>query len=171
MYKTIKNYDTIDSLIDVKLSSAVGVPGWNQEFSCSLSRVHDYIHSISGLPPSNMKNARVKLTLLFNDLAIIIRSDSTGTYRFINPLPVSLLPYESMQIIISVTVTDDRKDPFPYSNIIGTYSDSKVALDKYSVINMKIRSYENGKIKDDNFIIRDGIIIPDPPFARFSSHG
>jgi hypothetical protein len=154
----------------VPLSRANGRPDWDEPYSFSISRVYDYIHGIYGLPPSNLKDVKVELALSFNDLIVPIESDSDGVYKFIEPLPVSLLPYVDMKIQINTSILKDQdkiildSNKFPYSTITAQYSKSKIALDKNSIVKISIRSYEqlpnkNKIMVDLNATISNGTIV------------
>lgn len=140
----------------------------NTTYSYSIQRTYDYIHSISGLPPSNNKDFNVECALVFNDLMIPIESDANGIYKFIEPLPISLLPYSDTTIQIkTTTINPDLRNKlitYPYTNVTGQFNKSIVPLDKNSIIKIKIRSIEklqndkNYKTVDLNATIRDGTI-------------
>jgi len=125
-----------------------GTPGWNQDFSYALSRQYDYILAINGLPLNKTDCYITNFFLRFNDLSISIIPDSNGTYTFMDPLPVALLPYCDMRIeIITIIKNNDKtkfdeclnKEPY-YFQPIGIYRDSTTSFNIQEPVYITIKA-------------------------------
>jgi hypothetical protein len=145
---------TDDEYKIVNLSRASGEPWWNQQYSFSISRKYDYLYKLSGLPPPKyspipgltvLTNA---YTISFNDFLINIYPDDKGNYEFLEPLPVSLIPYADMRVNISnvVVPTDGQVqttyEKYPYTSLQGYYKQSPKPISITTPVDIKLRLYK-----------------------------
>jgi hypothetical protein len=153
---------TDDEYKIVNLSRASGEPWWNQEYSFSISRKYDYLYKLSGLPPpkySPIPGLTVwthTYTIGFNDFLINIYPDDKGNYEFLEPLPVSLIPYADMWVNINNVVmpTDGQiqtrgklipeleNHPYPYTTLQGYYKQSPKPISITAPVDIKLRLYK-----------------------------
>jgi len=164
---------TDDEYKIINLPQDVGYPDWNQDYFFNITRKYDYLYKLSGLPPPQFSPIpgvtayTVEYSILFNDFQCIIYPDENGDYEFIEPLPVSLLPYEDMRVLITNHTIHSpglENHPYPYTTLQGYYKQYPKPISTTAPVDIKLRLYKyppNSRVPIEEiktFRIADGTI-------------